>query len=76
MPLELLNPSYYIKKRIPEEPESILDTVSKLFENTSQYINTYYPLGKTIRTQGALQINYLRVSYQEDCFYRPTVPES
>jgi hypothetical protein len=46
IPLELLNPSYYIRKKISEELESILDTVSKLFENTRQYINTYYSADK------------------------------
>jgi hypothetical protein len=43
---ELLNPSYYVKKRVSEELESILRTISKLFENTRNYIDTYYSIEK------------------------------
>ena len=46
IPPELLNPSYYVKMRVSEELESILRTISRLFENTRNYIDTYYPTEK------------------------------
>lgn len=42
IPTELLNPSFYTKKKVSEELESILRGISKLFENTRNYIDTYY----------------------------------
>ncbi len=41
----LLDPTLHVKIEVLKELESILRAVSKLFENTRNYINTYYPTG-------------------------------